>query len=288
MGRRGNRRGYSPGNYQYSGTGGWARHQQAVTTYRLYEKLGPETRHLEYKEAQGAFMHLNLRETIGKYVCGFLNSEVEGTLMFGVTDNGEVIGINNSDEDRDRKAVDSAIRDLKPPVLPKDYSLQYCPVLDKDNKRIDNLSVVELTVFPKDNLTDLYETSKGECYMRRDASTEKMKPQQIQEWVKTRISSSRTNHEEDLQNLRQEIADKEEEVRNQHVELQIKENDVKNLQTKTERQEEEIERLQQEIKEQKEKTNENAEKADAAVHQELQDIKSILMQKKQSKVCSIS
>ena len=45
-------------------------------------------------------------------------------------------------------------------------------------------SVVELTVFAKNNLTSLYQTNRRECYMRRDASTERMWPQQIQEWLR--------------------------------------------------------------------------------------------------------
>lgn len=30
-----------------------------------------------------------LRETVAKYVCGFLNSQVEGKLMLGVSDKGK-------------------------------------------------------------------------------------------------------------------------------------------------------------------------------------------------------
>ena len=33
-------------------------------------------------------MNHQLRETVAKYVCGFLNSQVEGKLMLGVSDKG--------------------------------------------------------------------------------------------------------------------------------------------------------------------------------------------------------
>ena len=55
---------------------------------RLHERLGPETREKEYKAAQGGFMYNELRDTISKYACGFLNSQVEGKLMLGVNDDG--------------------------------------------------------------------------------------------------------------------------------------------------------------------------------------------------------
>lgn len=48
----------------------------------------------------------------------------------------------------------------------------------------DDKTVVELTVYAKNDLSILYETNKGECWIRRDASTEKMRPQQIQEWLR--------------------------------------------------------------------------------------------------------
>ena len=42
-----------------------------------------------------------------------------------------MLGVDNSMEDRDRNKIDSAIKALKPPVIPQDYILEYCYVLDK-------------------------------------------------------------------------------------------------------------------------------------------------------------
>ena len=57
-----------------------------LTGFRLHEKLPAESREREYKEAQGAFMKHQLYGTVAKYMCGFLNSQVEGKLLLGVTD----------------------------------------------------------------------------------------------------------------------------------------------------------------------------------------------------------
>ena len=54
----------------------------------------------------------------------------------------------------------------------------------------DDKTVIELTVFAKNDLSVLYETNKGECWIRRDASTEKMTPQQIQEWARQVINQN--------------------------------------------------------------------------------------------------
>ena len=42
-----------------------------------------------------------------------------------------MLGVDNSMEDRDRKIIDSAIKDLRPPVFPQNYILEYCDVLDE-------------------------------------------------------------------------------------------------------------------------------------------------------------
>ena len=66
----------------------------AIGFYRLGETVGRESRHSEFK--QGGMAHKDrtwLQETVGKYVCGFLNSSEGGTLYIGVNDRGKFVAV---------------------------------------------------------------------------------------------------------------------------------------------------------------------------------------------------
>ena len=54
---------------------------------------------------------------------------------------GEIVGVScyNDEIDRQKRTIDAAMKDLRPPVLPQDYRLQYCDIEDKDGKKIGNL-----------------------------------------------------------------------------------------------------------------------------------------------------
>ena len=54
--------------------------------YRLGQQLRTETREREFKTGGGGYIRQNSRNDISKYMCGFLNSQVEGTLYIGVTE----------------------------------------------------------------------------------------------------------------------------------------------------------------------------------------------------------
>lgn len=54
--------------------------------YRLGQELRTETREREFKTGGGGYIRLSSRNDISKYMCGFLNSQVEGTLYIGVTE----------------------------------------------------------------------------------------------------------------------------------------------------------------------------------------------------------
>ena len=66
----------------------------AIGFYRLGETVGRESRHSEFK--QGGMAHKDrtwLQDTVGKYVCGFLNSSEGGTLYIGVNDRGKFVAV---------------------------------------------------------------------------------------------------------------------------------------------------------------------------------------------------
>ena len=56
---------------------------------RLGEQLDlSESRSIEFKAGPGFIKH-GFRDNVGKYTCGFINSNVNGTLMLGVEDSGD-------------------------------------------------------------------------------------------------------------------------------------------------------------------------------------------------------
>ncbi|XP_041361528.1 uncharacterized protein LOC121377551 [Gigantopelta aegis] len=105
--------------------------------YHLGERLGNETRNAEFKE--GGFMvgdkkHV-IMNTIGKYVCSFLNSD-GGTLFIGVNNHGCVVGVscNQQHEDRYRLQIDDAIKKVHPPLFPTNYTVDFVQIRDDDDQ----------------------------------------------------------------------------------------------------------------------------------------------------------
>lgn len=64
------------------------------------------------------------------YGCAFLNSG-GGTLLIGVCDN-MVFGVHFSHEKEDwaRRHVDCIVKNFDPPLLPRNYSLKFLPVVE--------------------------------------------------------------------------------------------------------------------------------------------------------------
>ncbi len=98
--------------------------------------------------------------------------------MIGVADNGKVHGVTctRKQEDTIRILVDSAIGKFQPPVFPAMYTVRFIPVISRDtelNNNVDNdLKVLEIEVHNVSSVKTLYETDKGEVYIRRDGSVQ--------------------------------------------------------------------------------------------------------------------
>ncbi|WAR16377.1 SLNL1-like protein [Mya arenaria] len=96
--------------------------------FRVGEHIGSEDRRTEFKEGAG-FIKNDFRSNVAKYVSAFINCHENGRLFIGVKDNGDVKGyeMNQTLEDKMRRDIDEAIKDITPNIYPKDYSVDFIP-----------------------------------------------------------------------------------------------------------------------------------------------------------------
>ena len=116
-----------------------------------------------------------------------------GRLLIGVGDNGIVYGIpcNRKQEDIMRIQIDSIIGKFHPPIFPDMYSVTFIPVLPHVGYRLSRddenvLKVLEIKIkAPIRGYGTLFETDKGEVFVKRDGSVQgPLKASQIIEWCK--------------------------------------------------------------------------------------------------------
>ena len=140
--------------------------------YHMHQHIGAETRHAEFKRGGIWRDQRMFRLMVGKYVCGFLNSE-GGTIFFGVTDDGRVRGIQMDAqlEDDLRSDVDFAVENmLDPRVDPSEYSVNFARVMEDNGQLSGDLRVMEVCVKPRRPSRDIRYSCANVVYLRRDGS----------------------------------------------------------------------------------------------------------------------
>eukprot|EP00794_Sanderia_malayensis_P018207 gene18207-20025_t len=177
---------------------------------RVGQILGNESRRVEYKRGGGKYLKKCLMGHVRRYVCAFLNSE-GGKLHIGVGDNGKVYGVpcTRKDEDSMRILIDSVISKFQPPVFPAMYSVKFIPVIHQDSNydttnSLENqcFKVLEIEVYNQTVSKQLYETDKGEVFIRRDGSVQgPLKASQIIEWCRLHQVNASENHQQVKNNM---------------------------------------------------------------------------------------
>ena len=142
--------------------------------YHLDQYIGVETRHTEFKRGGVWKNPRKFCEMVGKYVCGFLNSE-GGTIFFGVTDDGRVRGIQ-MDAQREhelRSDVDFAVESmLEPRVDPSEYSVNFARVMEDNGQLSRELRVMEVCVKPRRPSRDIRYKCANVVYLKRDGGVQ--------------------------------------------------------------------------------------------------------------------
>lgn len=135
-----------------------------------------ETYNLEFKE--------KISDTFLKTVTAFANYE-GGRVIFGVSDNGEIIGVENTKESA--LAIENKINDSITPKV--DYSIE----IDEQSKTI------VLTIYPGDHVPYFY---KSKSYKRNDSSTVEIDSDELKKLIllgKNRTYDSLVSGDKDLQ-----------------------------------------------------------------------------------------
>ena len=138
--------------------------------------------------------------------------------MIGVSDDGKVHGVpcNRKQEDTARCQIDNVIKRFQPHVFPNIYSVDFVAVYDRKAAQLKSsdqpLKVIVVTVnIPPGNTESLYETDRGEVYIRRDGSVQgPLKASQIMEWCRLRYI---------MENMDQETVVKSEEYKEENRDM---------------------------------------------------------------------
>ncbi|GFO41382.1 schlafen-like protein 1 [Plakobranchus ocellatus] len=140
--------------------------------YHLHQLIGAETRHAEFKRGGIVREQCLFRSVVGKYMCGFLNSE-GGTLYFGVNDDGKVLGIRMDEAMKEtlKDDVDFAVCSLlAPSVNPSEYLVNFARVMEPSGQLSNDLMVMEVCVKPRLPRRRHRFSCDGVVYLRRDGS----------------------------------------------------------------------------------------------------------------------
>ncbi|KAL3888502.1 hypothetical protein ACJMK2_000868 [Sinanodonta woodiana] len=206
---------------------------QSSKFYEIGEKLGNETRNREFKTAGGQYLVKKILSDVPKYICGFLNSGERGTFMMGVEDDGTVIGIecDQAQEDRYRRHIDTAIKEIEPPIFPTDYKVDFIQVVEHSGNTRANCKVIEITVEEQSMKDKLFETKQG-VFVRRDASLQgPIKASHIQEWTRRKHTDEINKLQKTETALRMELQQKDKTIRTQADTIRQQQDEIKHYRT---------------------------------------------------------
>lgn len=112
-----------------------------------------ESENLEFKTAT-TNLHVAMQT-----ICAFLNNDIGGILVFGVRDNGELVGQEVSD--KTKREIAAEINKIEPQVK---IDVQYVPIKNKNQ-------AIVLSVSPGEKLPYMYD---GRAYTRTQSTTRRM------------------------------------------------------------------------------------------------------------------
>jgi schlafen family protein len=141
-----------------------------------------ESRTCEFKEVKSPKPLDVIRNAVDEYAVAYLNSNCGGKIYWGIRNDGVVLGVELSREDRDklRRVVVEQLQKIQPTLAPSTYGIELYPVAAAEGatSHLDNVFVVEVTVFggtPK----ELYFTCGNEAFIKTDAGKRKLNGTEI-------------------------------------------------------------------------------------------------------------
>ena len=126
-----------------------------------------------------------LDDYLKKYVVGFLNAAIEGTLFLGISDTRKVEGIYLTAKTYDHilARFSQKIREIDPPKVPESCcKIIPHPLFDESLNEITDCYILEIKTSQILKQKFLYRTSKsGKYYFRNGASTEELNGMRLAE-----------------------------------------------------------------------------------------------------------
>ncbi|XP_067450619.1 schlafen-like protein 1 [Thunnus thynnus] len=164
---------------------------------------------IEFMAGRGNYMQNGFFRHVAMYGSAFLNSG-GGRLVVGVNEDGVVYGLSFSHEEEHetRLQVDVTLKRLQPPVLPRNYSLHFLPVV-KSGVKASRLKVLCLTFRAPSAFSEptLYQTEHGDVFIWRDGNTEgPLSNSVILEWSRQKWSQKKQELEHRLKEAGSELS----------------------------------------------------------------------------------
>ncbi|MFC1882351.1 RNA-binding domain-containing protein [Thermodesulfobacteriota bacterium] len=137
-----------------------------------------ESLYCEFKEVKGQKPVKIIKNTADEYVVAYLNSQVAGSIFWGIRDsNASVVGVNLNYQERDslRKDVVSKLLKIQPAISPSAYNIDLHNIFQRsaDKNAIPDTYVVEVAV-PEITDDELYFTGGNEAFIKTDAGKSKL------------------------------------------------------------------------------------------------------------------
>ncbi|ABA22863.1 TPR repeat protein [Trichormus variabilis ATCC 29413] len=125
-----------------------------------------ESKDIEFKSIASQHPVKKIVNHAEEYITGFLNALVEGQLYIGIDDAGKILGVKLSRSERDeiQKIIPNKLRNTDPIVSPSLYDIAFYNVLNEEQKDIEDLFVVNISVLGVDE-SQFYRTSSREYFL---------------------------------------------------------------------------------------------------------------------------
>lgn len=139
----------------------------------------------EFKKLKGNNLVNLIRKTISKCCASFLNTE-GGRLFYGVTCNGIIKGVFIPPKEKNRinKTINDNLANIKPPIPKENFQINYHPVYNNKNKKIENLYVIEVIIPQSPDGKTIYFVNGTELYIRENGAKKKLLGTEIVDYIR--------------------------------------------------------------------------------------------------------
>ncbi|WGG50480.1 ATP-binding protein [Rugamonas sp. DEMB1] len=140
---------------------------------------------VEFKEVKGENPVKSIQSLVDEYVLAFFNSQ-GGSVFWGINDDGIVASLKLTSKMKDdiRKAINTKINVIEPPIDPTQIGVFFHEVPNTDNGYVLEVSV------PRSRSERLYFNSSGETWVRLNGCKKKLQGSALQDYIIKRLQKN--------------------------------------------------------------------------------------------------